>query len=129
MIAGTQGHGVVFSVAGAKMEFSTAISSRHSPVTKTRRARNRWVRGWAQSSTNCFPVSEIRVIRGFNALTLGDATRRKTGSFVLNMNPAIMLGGTYVNVSVGGTAIPGADYVPLVSPAYIGQSGYGVILV
>ena len=59
----------------------------------------------------------------------GDVTRGKTGSFVLNMNPVIMLGGTYVNFSVSGTAIPGVDYVPLVSPAYIGQSGYGVILV
>jgi hypothetical protein len=55
--------------------------------------------------------------------------RGKTGSFVLNMNPAILLGGTYVNFSVSGTAIPGVDYVALVSPAYIGQSGYGVLLV
>jgi hypothetical protein len=31
--------------------------------------------------------------------------------------------------SVGGTAIPGVDYVPLVSPAFIGPDGYGVILV
>jgi hypothetical protein len=59
----------------------------------------------------------------------GDVTRGKTGSFVLNMNPPIMFGGTYVNFSVSGTAIPGVDYVPLVFPAYIGQSGYGVILV
>ena len=59
----------------------------------------------------------------------GDVTRGKTGSFVLNMNPPIMLGGTYVNFSVSCTAIPGVDYVPLVSPAYIVQSGYGVILV
>lgn len=59
----------------------------------------------------------------------GDVTRGKTGSFVLNMNPPIMFGGTYVNFSVSGTAVPGVDYVPLVSPAYIGQSGYGVILV
>ena len=56
-------------------------------------------------------------------------TRGKTGSFVLNMTPALMLGGTYVNFSVSGTAIPGVDYVVLVSPAYIGQSGYGTILV
>ena len=55
--------------------------------------------------------------------------RGKTGSFVLNVNPVLMLGGTYVNFSVNGTAIPGVDYVPLVSPAYIGQSGYGVIQV
>jgi hypothetical protein len=58
----------------------------------------------------------------------GDVTRGKTGSFVLNMNP-VVFGGMYVNFSVSGTAIPGVDYVPLVSPAYIGQSGYGVILV
>jgi len=35
----------------------------------------------------------------------------------------------YVNFSVSGTAIPGVDYVPLVSPAYVGPDGYGVILV
>jgi hypothetical protein len=58
----------------------------------------------------------------------GDVTRGKTGSFVLNMNP-VMFGGSYVNFSVSGTAILGVDYVPLVSPAHIGQSGYGVILV
>ena len=36
----------------------------------------------------------------------GDVTRGKTGSFVLNMNPPVMLGGTYVNFSVSGTASP-----------------------
>jgi hypothetical protein len=55
--------------------------------------------------------------------------RGKTGSFVLNMKPALMLGGTYVNFKVSGTAVAGVDYVLLVSPAYIGQSGYGVIQV
>ena len=59
----------------------------------------------------------------------GDVTRGKTGSFVLDMKPAVMFGGTYVNFSVSGTAIPGVDYVALISPAYIGQSGYGTILV
>src|SRR5262245_66172939 len=59
----------------------------------------------------------------------GDVIRGKTGSFVVDMNPRVMFGGTYVNFSVSGTAIPGVDYLPLVSPAYIGQSGYGVILV
>ena len=58
----------------------------------------------------------------------GDVTRGKTGSFVLNMNP-VVFGGSYVSFSVNGTAISGVDYVPLVSPAHIGQSGYGVILV
>src|SRR5262249_4451522 len=59
----------------------------------------------------------------------GDVTRGKTGSFVLDMKPRLLFGGMYVNFSVSGTAIPGVDYVPLVSPAYIGQSGYGVLLV
>ena len=59
----------------------------------------------------------------------GDITRGKTGSFVLDMKPALVFGGMFVNFSVSGTAIPGVDYVPLVSPAYIGQAGYGVILV
>ena len=58
-----------------------------------------------------------------------NVTRGKTGSFVLDMKPSLMFGGTYVNFSVSGTAILGVDYVPFVSPAYIGQSGYGVILV
>jgi len=57
----------------------------------------------------------------------GNVIRGKTGSFVLDMKPALMLGGTYVNFKVSGTAIQGVDYVALVSPAYIGQSGYGVI--
>lgn len=59
----------------------------------------------------------------------GNVTRGKTGSFVLEMNPAVMFGGTYVNFSVSGTAVPGVDYVPLASPAYIGQTGYGVIMI
>jgi hypothetical protein len=45
------------------------------------------------------------------------------------MKPTLMLGGTYVNFKVSGTAIAGVDYVLLVSPAYIAQSGYGVIQV
>ena len=59
----------------------------------------------------------------------GDVNRGKTGSFVLNMNPPVMPGGSYANFSVSGTAIPGVDYVALVSPGYIGPSGYGVVLV
>jgi hypothetical protein len=58
----------------------------------------------------------------------GDVKRGKTGSFVLSMDP-VVFGGTYVNFTVSGTAVPGVDYVPLVSPAYIGHAGYGVILV
>lgn len=56
-----------------------------------------------------------------------NVTRGKTGSFVLNMKPAVMLGGMYVNFSLSGTALAGVDYVQPLSPAYIGQAGYGVI--
>jgi hypothetical protein len=59
----------------------------------------------------------------------GDVPRGKTGSFVLEMKPPITFGGAYVNFSVSGTAVPGVDYVPPVSPAYVGSSGYAVILV
>ena len=38
MIAKTQGNGVVFSIAGANMEFASAISSRAAPCNKSRRA-------------------------------------------------------------------------------------------
>lgn len=54
--------------------------------------------------------------------------RGKTGSFVLNLKPALMLGAMYVNFSIGGTAVAGVDYVQPLSPAYIGQAGYGTIL-
>jgi hypothetical protein len=59
----------------------------------------------------------------------GNILRGQTGSFVLAMNPARMFGATYVNFKVSGTAVAGVDYVALVSPAYIGQSGYATILV
>jgi hypothetical protein len=59
----------------------------------------------------------------------GNILRGKTGSFVLDMKPALMLGGMYVNFKVSGTAVAGVDYIAFVSPAYIGQSGYATILV
>ena len=65
----------------------------------------------------------------------GNVFRGKTGSFVLaklattSAITASGVSGTYVNFKVSGTAVAGVDYVPLVSPAYIGQSGYRVILV
>jgi hypothetical protein len=57
----------------------------------------------------------------------GNILRGKTGPFVLDMKPVLMFGATFVKFSVSGTAVAGVDYVPLLSPAYIGQSGYGVI--
>ena len=78
--------------------------------------------------------SAITQVRGEQAPVISihstdNVIRGKIGSFVLDMNPQLMFGGTYVNFSVSGTAIPGVDYRTFVSPAYIGQSGYGVILV
>ena len=61
--------------------------------------------------------------------SIGNVTRGKTGAFVLDMKPALMLGGMYVKFSTSGTAVEGVDYVALVSPAYIGKSGYGLIQV
>src|SRR5580704_5097207 len=58
-----------------------------------------------------------------------NVTRGKIGTFVLSVNPKILLATTFVNFSVSGTAIPGVDYTPLVSPAFIGQSGFGALLV
>ena len=59
--------------------------------------------------------------------TTDNVTRGKIGTFVLNMNGTRLPVGTYVKFSVSGSAIQGVDYVALVSPAYIGQSGFGVI--
>jgi len=65
----------------------------------------------------------------------GDVHRGKTGSFVVDMRQSTSSEKStlpyypYVSFSVSGTAIPGADYIALVSPAQVGASGYGVILV
>ena len=59
----------------------------------------------------------------------GDISRGKTGSFVLEMKPALAFSAMYVNFKVSGTAVAGVDYVAFASPAYIGQSGYATILV
>jgi hypothetical protein len=78
------------------------------------------------AATAAIPAAVPAVITVHNT---DNVTRGNTGSFVLDMKPALMFGGTYVNFKVSGTAIPGVDYVLLVSPAYIGKSGYGVIQV
>ena len=73
--------------------------------------------------------SAITQVRGQGVVTIhstGDVTRGQTGSFVLRMNGSVW--GYLVNFSVSGTAIPGVDYVPLVSPAQV-VGGYGVISV
>jgi len=58
----------------------------------------------------------------------GDVLRGETGSFVLNRVSGFGYG-VHVNFKVSGTAIPGVDYTALVSPTYVGQSGYAVLSV
>jgi len=47
----------------------------------------------------------------------GDVSRGQIGSFVVTMSAPT--GGANVNFSVSGTAIPGVDYVSLVSPVLV----------
>src|SRR6476659_7114664 len=63
---------------------------------------------------------------GVTIHSAGDVTRGEIGSFVVTINPPPW--GSYVHFSVSGTAVPGVDYVPLVSPAFV-VGGYGVISV
>ena len=79
-------------------------------------------------ATPC-PQGNCEQLQVINIHSTGNVARGQTGSFVLEMNPPVMFGGTYVNFKVSGTAVAGVDYVALVSPAYIGQSGYATILV
>jgi hypothetical protein len=76
------------------------------------------------ADSDAIPETPVITIHSTN-----DVTRGKIGTVVLNMNARRLAVGTYVNFSVSGTAIQGVDYVALVSPTYIGQSGYGVIQV
>jgi hypothetical protein len=87
---------------------------------------------------NTVNASGIPTATGFNG-SIEVVTRGQIGVFVLSEKPQIPLATTFVNFKVSGTAIPGVDYVPLVSPASIGPSptannlttavGFGVILV
>jgi hypothetical protein len=85
--------------------------------------------GPATGPANYQPSAEGEQLPVISIHSAGDIPRGKIGSFVLSMKPAIMFGGTFVNFKVSGTAVAGVDYVSLLSPAYIGQSGYGVISV
>ena len=84
---------------------------------------------------NTVNVSGLANASGFNG-SIEVVTRGQTGVFVLSAKAQIPLATTFVNFKVSGTAIPGVDYVPLVSPGSIGPSptattaiGFGVILV
>jgi len=103
-----------------------------APVTKA--ARN--PEGGPDPVSSALSANDAAVI---TVHSTDNVTRGQIGSFVLaralgkasdeDMKSALTLGGMYVNFKVSGTAIAGVDYVLLVSPAYIGRSGYGVILV
>ena len=81
------------------------------------------------SATNNQPSGDDAALPVITIHSAGNILRGKTGSFVLKMSPAVMLGGMYVNFKVSGTAVAGVDYAAFASPAYIGQSGYATILV
>ena len=93
-----------------------------------------------------FPVVTIHTVNASGIATASAfngsievVIRGQIGAFVLSETPQIPLATTFVNFKVSGTAIPGVDYVPLVSPASVGSSptandltkavGFGVILV
>jgi hypothetical protein len=81
------------------------------------------------TAANQQPSSEGENLPMVTIHSAGNVVRGKTGSFVLDMKPALGFAAMYVNFKVSGTAVAGVDYVALVSPAYIGQSGYATILV
>jgi hypothetical protein len=75
-----------------------------------------------------FPVVTIHSV--ISSVAGGSTVARgQTGVFVLSLQPRILFAATFVNFKVTGTAIPGVDYVPVVSPAFIGQSAFGAILI
>jgi hypothetical protein len=75
------------------------------------------------------PSQDGENLPAISIYSAGDIPRGKTGSFVLDMKPALAFGGMYVNFKVTGTAVGGVDYVAVASPTYVGQSGKGVILI
>jgi hypothetical protein len=81
----------------------------------------------ANANSEAIPEGENRPVITIHNST-DSVTRGKTGSFVLDMHP-VMFGGMYANFSLSGSAVAGVDYVQPLSPAYIGHSGYGVILI
>ena len=86
------------------------------------------VHGGTQSSAASVagPLSQLPVV---SIHSTDNVTRGKIGTFVLAANPRLPLATTFVKFSVSGTAIQGVDYTLIVSPAAIGQSGFGTILV
>ena len=75
-----------------------------------------------------FPVVTIQSVSA-TGVGGGTLTRGQTGVFVLSLKPQIAAAITAVNFKVAGTAIPGVDYASVASPTFIGQNGFGTILI
>lgn len=110
----------------ALMAMVSALAFALGPVTEANTSPQG---GPTVGPANYQPSGEGEQMPVITINSAGDIPRGKIGSFVLSMKPAVMFGGTFVNFKVSGTAVAGVDYVSLLSPAYIGQSGYGVISV
>ena len=76
-----------------------------------------------------FPIVTIHSVASATGVSGSTLTRGQTGVFVLSITPQILFATTFVNFKVTGTAIAGVDYTQVVSPAFIGQSGFGTILI
>jgi hypothetical protein len=87
------------------------------------------VHGGTQASSASVPGSVSQQLPVVSIHSTDNVIRGKIGTFVLAASPSSPLATTFVKFSVSGTAIPGVDYTVLVSPAAIGPSGFGTILV
>ena len=103
------------------------LGSAITPVHGSTQSSDASVTGPADAA---FPVVTIHSVTtsGVNGNT-EVLTRGQIGAFVLSITRQSPIATTFVNFKLSGTAIPGVDYSQLVSPAFIGQSGLGVILV
>ena len=87
------------------------------------------VHGGTQGNAASVPGSLGQQLPVVSIHSTDNVSRGKIGTFVLAANPTSPLATTFVKFSVSGTAIPGVDYSLLVSPAAIGPSGFGTLLV
>jgi hypothetical protein len=85
--------------------------------------------GGTQATAASVPGSLGQQLPVVSIHSTDNVIRGKIGTFVLAANPSSPLATTFVKFSVSGTAIPGVDYSVLVSPASVGPSGFGAILV
>jgi len=87
------------------------------------------VHGGTPETSGSVPDSVSQQLPVISIHSTDNVIRGKIGTFVLAANHSSLLATTFVKFSVSGTAIPGVDYSVLVSPASVGPSGFGAILV